>query len=556
VPTPARSPGRAGRLSGPLWTGAALGIATLVAVPILAVLTSLAAPVPEVWAHLLHTQLAELTVNTLVLLVAVGVGVLVLGTGLAWLVAAHRFPGHAFFEWALVLPLAIPAYVIGFVFLGLLDFAGPVQTTLRQLLGPDLRLPEPRSGAGVIVVMILVLYPYVYTLARAAFLEQGLDTVEAARSLGLPAHRVFLRVTLPMARPSIATGVSLALMEALADFGTVATFGYRTYTEAIYRVWHGMFDRLAATQLAVVLLGLAALLLALERSSRGRARYAQAGQHGRSPAPARLRGWPAALATTLCLAVFALAFALPVSQLCFWAGQAVAREGLPRGGGRELTSSIWLAGVTALVALGVALILAYAVRLRRSRLVALAARFSALGYALPGSVIAVGVLLPMGWLDRLLTTAAETGLGRETGLLLTGSAAGLVFAYLVRFLAVAFQTVEAALAKISSSLDDAARSLGSRSGRTLLRVHVPLMWRGLGAAVALVFVDVMKEMPATILLRPFGLDTLAIGVWQRTSESLWEAASIPALAIVLVGLLPVALTMRGLTGRAASRKPP
>jgi iron(III) transport system permease protein len=533
-----------------MWTVAALATAALVAIPIVAVLSSLATPAPEVWRHLLQTQLTELTLNTLGLLLGVGLGVLVLGTGLAWLVVACRFPGRAFFEWALVLPLAVPAYVIGFVFLGLLDFTGPIQTTLRHLLGSDPRLPEIRSGGGVIAVMTLVLYPYVYTLARAAFLEQGLDTLEAARSLGLSARRVFLRVTLPMARPSIATGVSLALMEALADFGTVATFGYRTYTEAIYRVWYGMFDRLAATQLAVVLLGFAALLLSLERYSRGRARYTQVGRHGRPPVPVRLSGWSAVAATTSCLAVFVLAFALPVTQLVGWAGRVLAREGLPRDFGQALGSSVWLAGVSAACTTVIAVILAYAGRLRRSRLVGLAARFSSLGYALPGSVIAVGVLLPMGWLDRVLAVALRTGLGAEAGLFLTGSAVGLVFAYLVRFLAVAFQTVDAALTRISTNLDDAARSLGARTGKTLRRVHLPLMWRGLGAALTLVFVDVMKEMPATLLLRPFGLDTLAIGVWQRTSESLWEEAAIPALAIVLAGLGPVALAMRGLAGRA------
>jgi iron(III) transport system permease protein len=396
----------------------------------------------------------------------------------------------------------------------------------------------------VTLVMTLVLYPYVYTLARAAFLEQGPDTLEAARSLGLTARRAFLRVTLPMARPSLAAGVSLALMEVLADFGTVATFGYRTYTEAIYRVWHGMFDRLAATQLAVVLLAFAALLLALERLWRRQARYVQVRRHGHAPAPVRLTGWRAAAATGCCLAVLAAAFGAPVIQLLLWAGRVLARDGLAPAIGRQLGSSVWLAAVTAGCALVVAVVLAYAGRLTPSRLVALATRLPALGYALPGSVIAVGVLVPAGWLDHALGPWLAAGDRTRTSLFLTGSAVLLVFAYLVRFLAVSFQTVDAALIRISPSLDDAARSLGTRAGKTLTRVHLPMMWRALAAALGLVFVDVMKEMPATILLRPLGMDTLAIGVWLRTSESLWEEAAVPALAIVLVGLLPVALALR------------
>jgi iron(III) transport system permease protein len=534
-------------LTGRLLTVAALTTAALVSVPIVAVLLSLAVPAAEVWGHLFRTQLAELTLNTLLLLLGVGAGVLVLGAGLAWLIVTCRFPGCAVFEWALVLPLAMPAYVIGFVFLGLFDFAGPLQTWLRHLLGPDLRLPELRSGPGVILVMTLVLYPYVYTLARAAFLEQGPDTLEAARSLGLTARRAFLRVTLPMARPSLAAGVSLALMEALADFGTVATFGYRTYTEAIYRVWHGMFDRVAATQLAVVLLGFAALLLALERVWRRRARYAQVRRHGRAPVPVRLTGWRAAAATALCLCVLLAAFGVPVAQLLLWAGRVLAREGLSAAFGRQLATSVWLAVVAAAAAAAAAVVLAYAGRLARSRVVTLATRLSALGYALPGSVIAVGVLVPMGWLDHALGAWLADTSGPRAAFLLTGSAAGLVFAYLVRFLALGFQTVDAALARISPSLDDAARSLGTRAAKTLVRIHLPLMWRALAAALGLVFVDVMKEMPATILLRPLGMDTLAIGVWLRTSESLWEEAAVPSLAIVLVGFLPVALALRAPT---------
>lgn len=527
-----------------VWTVAAAATAGLVAAPLLAVVASLTTPTRDVWAHLWRTQLLELTVNTVLLLVGVGIGVFVLGTFLAWLVVTYQFPGRGLFEWALMLPFAMPAYVIGFVFLSHFDFSGPIQTALRELLGPALRLPDPRSAWGVIFVMTFVFYPYVYTLARAAFLEQAPDTLETARALGRSGFRAFLTVTLPMARPSLVAGVSLALMEALADFGTVATFGYRTYTEAVYRVWHGMFDRLAATQLAVVLLGFAFLLILTERALRGRARFTQVRSHGRALPRIRLAGLRAAASTAACATVFLMAFGIPVGQLLLWAAQTLGRKGLPPGFAAQLENSLWLAAVTALCACGLAVVLAYAIRLHPTRSVTLSARFAAMGYALPGAVIAVGVLLPMARLDHALADALRETFGIEVGLLFTGSAVGLVFAYLVRFLAVGFQTVEASLTKIPKNLDEAARSLGVGTGPTLRQVHLPLIRRGLLAALALVFVDVMKEMPATLLLRPFGLNTLAIGVWQFTAESLWEEAAVPALVIVAAGLIPVAFAVR------------
>ncbi len=532
------------------WTVAAGAVATLVAVPILAVVSSLAVPALDVWAHLLRTQMVELFVNTVVLLLAVGVGVLGLGTFLAWLVVTYQFPGRAILEWALVLPLAVPAYVIGFVFLGLLDYAGPVQTVLRELFGPRLSLPELRSGWGVALMMTLVFYPYVYTLARTAFLEQTSATLESARSLGRTGFEAFLGVTLPMARPSLVTGVSLALMEALADFGTVATFGYRTFTEAIYRVWHGMFDRLAATQLAAVLLAFAFGLVLLERALRGRARFTQVGNRGVRSAPIPLTGVRAAAATGACVIVFALAFAMPVAQLLVWAAQTLGRAGVPPDFVTQLENSLWLAGVAAAVTCAVAIVLAYATRLHPSRGVTFSARFAAMGYALPGAVIAVGVLLPLAWIDHVIADTLRERLGIDVGLTLTGSAVALVFAYLVRFLAISFNTVESSLTRVPKNLDEAARSLGVSTARTLLSVHLPLVRGGLLAALALVFVDVMKEMPATLLLRPFGLNTLAVGVWQLTAESRWEEAAVSALALVGAGLLPVALAMRGIAGRA------
>lgn len=532
------------------WTTAALASASVVAVPVLAVLASLATPRLDVWAHLWQTQLGELIVNTLLLLLEVGAATLVLGTALAWLVVGYRFPGRTVFEWALMLPLAMPPYVIGFTFLGLLDFAGPVQTALRGWLGDGAGLPNPRSSWGVALAMTLVFYPYVYLLARAAFREQGAATIETARSLGRSPLRAFVGVVLPMARPSLVAGVALAMMEALADFGTVATFGYRTLTEAIYRVWHGMFDRTAATQLASLLLLFALAVLTLERAARGRARFTQSQRRGPGVTPQRLAGWRGLAASLACALVLAVAVLIPIGQLVTW---ALAAEGAWRGRAlaAALGNTLLLAGTAALVTGALALALAYASRLHPTRVVRAAGRFAAMGYAVPGAVIAVGVLVPLAWLDHALAWAAERALRQPVELLLTGSAAGLVFAYVVRFLAPGFQTLEASLAKIPPSLDEASRSLGLGLGATLRRVHVPLLRRGILTALILVLVETMKELPATLLLRPLGLNTLAVEVWAQTSESMWVEAAMPALLIVAGGLVPVLLAIRFSGGERA-----
>jgi iron(III) transport system permease protein len=540
VRRPSASTGRAGTA----WLLVCGLVAAAVTTPLLGILASVATPRGDVWAHLARTQLAELLVNTVLLLVGVGAGTLLLGTALAWLVVGFRFPGRSLLEGALVLPLAVPAYVIGFAFLGIFEYAGPVQTTLRAWLGPGTWLPEPRSYGGVVIVMILVFYPYVYLLARAAFREQGAATLETARSLGYSRGRAFFAVALPLARPSLVAGASLAMMEALADFGTVATFGYRTLTEAVYRVWYGMFDRVAATQLASLLMLLAFVLLALEHGLRGRARFVQGQRRGPAITPVHLTGWPAAGASAACVAVLGLAFVLPVGRLLLWAGEVGADAATVQAFPRLLLSSVWLAGSAAVLTTGLGMLVAYAVRLRPVRGVRLAAQFVGMGYALPGAVIAVGVLVPLALLDHAIARLTESILGRPAALLLTGSAAALLFAYLVRFLAVALHTVEASLGKIAPALDDAARSLGAGVGATLRRVHLPLVRGGLLTALILVFVETMKEMPATLLLRPFGLDTLAVAVWERTAESLWAEAAVPALVIVAAGLLPVFLALR------------
>lgn len=527
-----------------LWPVAAGAVALVVATPILVVVSSIATPSLEVWRHLWETQLTELVWNTLVLIVGVGLGVSVLGTGLAWLVTMYRFPGRAVFEWLLILPLAMPAYVIGFVFLAIFDYTGPVQSWLRRAVGPGVWFPDIASSGGVVLVMTLVLYPYVYLLARAAFHEQSATTLEAARALGASRLGAFWKVALPLARPSIAAGITLALMEALADFGTVAIYGFDTFTVAIYRVWFGLFNRAAATELASLLLFFTLTLYLLERASRGRARFTQTDGKVRRATPKRLTGWKAWTASGVASLVVGVALVLPVSQLLFWTLTSLGGADYDSRYPAFMFNTLILGAITAILAVGAAVVVAYGLRLSRSRVMATFGRIANMGYALPGSVIAVGVLAPLAFVDHSLNAFLKATWGTSSGLILTGSMVGLVFAYLVRFLAVSCQTVESSLVKITPSMDMAGRSLGASRGGVLWRIHLPLIRGALCAAAILVFVDVIKEMPATLLLRPFGYETLAVRIWQLTSEGLWEAAALPALTIVAAGMLPVLILAR------------
>jgi iron(III) transport system permease protein len=465
----------------------------------------------------------EAVAATAQLLIGVGVGVLVLGTGLAALVSFCDFPGRGWIEWALVLPLAMPGYVFTLFALGL-------------------ELPGIRSAFGAVCVFTLVLYPYVYLLARAAFLAQSRTLLEAARGLGLSRGEAIRRVALPLARPAILGGTALALMEALADFGTVNLLGVRTFTDAIYRVWFTALDRDAAMQLATLLVSVTLTLLVLERLARGRARHAVHAASGDVVRPVRLRRTAAFAAVVGPLCLLGFVVAAPLVQLGLWSVHSLSDGLVAPEFATAARNSVLLAAFAALTVPIVAVLLAYGVRASRSTLAAGAARTATIGYGLPGSVVAVAVIVPLAWLDRRLDSAAGTGL------LLTGTVIGLLFAYLVRFLALAWGSVEASLTRIPRRLDEAARGLGADRLDVLARVHVPMMRAGLATAALLVFVEVMKELPATLLLRPTGGDTLAIAVWQATSESLFETAALPALLIVLVGLLPVAAMIR-LSGR-------
>jgi iron(III) transport system permease protein len=510
-------------------------VAVLVAGPLLVLPASFvtdAGAFDQIAADLLPEALRA----SAVLAVGVGAGTLALGGGLAALVSFYDFPGRRWLDWALVLPLAMPAYVLVFVLLGQYDADSPLQRALRDMLGVG--LPEVRSTVGTITVLTLVLYPYVYVLGRGAFLEQSRDTFEAARSLGLSHARAIGRLALPLARPALAAGAALAVMEALADFGAVNLLNYRAMTDAIYRVWYGAFDQAAALQLATVLVSLTIGLVLLERMLRGRARYHGALARGEAVVPRRLRGPRAWLAAALPVALLALVLVAPLVQLGVWSVRSLGEGATASNLLRAAFTSLSLAVVAALVAVAAATVVVYGRRTQPSRVGEATAKLQTLGYAVPGTVVAVAVYIPLAWLDRRI----DGVLG--TGLLLTGSAVGLVLAYVVRFQALAFFSVEARMARLDPALDDAAQSLGADRSRVLADVHLPLLWPGIVTAALLVFVEVMKELPATALLRPLGNDTLAIAVWEATKDSRFDTAALPALLIVAVSLVPVVLMIR------------
>ena len=528
-----------------LWI--ALLTAVLVAVPIGSVGSHVfAGGTGATWAHLAATVLPDYIATTLWLCAGVGIGVTLLGVGAAWLVTRHQFPGRATFEWALVLPLAVPAYVMAYTYTDLLQYVGPVQAALREAFGwrrADYWFPEVRSTGGAVLMFSLVLYPYVYLMARTAFLERGGATIEVARSLGLTPWQGFLRVSLPMARPAIAGGVALALMETLADFGTVSYFAVQTFTTGIYRAWFSLGDRVAAAQLALVLLAFVAGVLVFERASRGGRRFAETGLRRGSTARTPLKGSRASLAMAACAVPLVGGFGLPAALLL----RMALTEGDAQFGQRFIRlagNSVLLAGLTALLAVALALLIAYAARIHRGAIMRWAHRVAGLGYALPGSVIAVGVLIPVTRLDHLLAAGLRDVFGIELGLLFTGSIAALVYACLVRYLTAAMQAVEAGLARITPSMDQAARSLGHTPAQTMWRVHLPLLRAPLLTAGLLVFIDVMKELPATLVMRPFNFDTLATQAYTLAADERLAEASTAALAIVVVGLLPMVVICR------------
>ncbi|MBA2410093.1 MAG: iron ABC transporter permease [Gammaproteobacteria bacterium] len=532
------------------WDAGVLAIATVLALPLLTVASFVFHPAGAIWAHLADTVLKGYILNSLALMLGVAVGALSLGVSTAWLCSTCRFPGRTVFEWALLLPLAMPAYIIAYTYTGMLDFAGPVQTGLRDLTGwqyGDYWFPEIRSLGGAITMLSLVLYPYVYLLARAAFLDQSVCALETARSLGLSTWAAFRRVALPMARPAIITGVSLALMETLADYGTVQYFGVNTFTTGIFRTWFGLGDSAAAAQLAAILMLFVFALVMLERGSRRQARFHHTSQRYQPLPRFELTGMGALAAFAVCATPLLFGFLVPAGQLTSWAiqtaGHTVDAEFITLA-----ANSIGLAATAAVCVLLLALVMAYGRRMRGTRpLVRFAVSLAGMGYAIPGVVVAIGVMIPLASLDNALDAWLRGTFGLSTGLLLSGTLFALLFAYSVRFLAVSLHAVEAGLSKINPAMDDAARLLGRAPAAVLREIHMPIMRGTLLSALLLVFVDVMKELPATLVMRPFDFNTLAVRAFELASDERLADSASAALTIVLAGIAPVILLSRSIT---------
>jgi iron(III) transport system permease protein len=526
-----------------IWFVGIVSSCIILAAPIGLVFASVFFPQTEIWQHLYSTVLSDYIVNSLVLAFGVGGLVIVIGTALAWCVARYEFTGRRQLQWLILLPMAMPAYIIAYTYTGLLDFSGPIQTLLRDTFDwqyGDYYFPDIRSLPGAIIMLSLVLYPYVYMLARTAFSEQPASLEEVSRSLGVSPTQHLFKVVMPLARPAILMGAALAMMEAFADYGTVQYFGLSTFTTGIFRTWFGLGNGIAAAQLAAMLTSFVVLLLILEYLSRRKIRYYFQGQRTQPVKRQTLCGSQSFWVPFLCVIPVVFGFILPVLQLFSWASKTYSQQ---------LTSEFWvllwnsfyLAAIAAITAVLLALIFAYGKRTNPIKPIQFLVGVVNLGYAVPGTVIAIGAMISLSWIDIKLNTLTESWFDISVGLVFSGSLFALILVYSSRFLAVAMHNIDTGLARVKPSMDDAARSLGCKPLHILRTVHVPLMKTSVLSALLLVFVDVLKELPATLILRPFNFNTLAVRVFELASDERLMDAALPALAIVSVGILPVIL---------------
>ena len=544
-------PAPAGPRSAPelnRWALGAGALAALVLSPIVVLAVFAFQGSADLWQHLAVHVLPGAVRDTAILLTGVGVLTAVLGTGSAWLVTAYDFPGRRVLDWALLLPLAVPTYIIAYAYLDILHPVGPVQTALRALIGVesprDFRLPDVRSMTGCVVLLGFVLYPYVYLTTRAMFLMQAANLIDTARTLGASRSGVFVRVALPLARPAVAIGLSLVLMEALNDIGASEFLGIRTLTVSIYTTWITRSDLPGAAQIALAMLAVVVALVAFERWARRQRRYANDAQQPRPLTPYTLRGGRGLLAFVLGAIPVAIGFLIPAAYLADETAARLGFAGISPLLLSETLNTVGLSTAATLLTLAGGIVVVYSARVTRGFWPALCARIVAMGYAMPGTVLAIGVLPVVTNVDRLIDAVSSGLFGVPTGLLLLSSGAALVYAYVARFLAVAAGGVEAGFSRVSLSLDEAARTLGEKAGRRLRRIHLPMTRPALATAALLVFVDCMKELPATLLLRPIGFETLATHLYGEAVRGTYEDGAIAALLIVAAGLIPVLILAR------------
>ena len=520
-------------------------ITILLVLPILAIVASIFRPFEQIWHHLLDTVLLSYIANSLGLMLGVAIGTCLLGVSSAWLVAVCDFPGRKILSWVLLLPMAMPAYIIAYTYTGLLDVSGPLQTHLRALFGwsyGDYFFPQIRSFGGATCMLSLVLYPYVFLLARVSFANQAGAILEASRNLGHGPWRTFLGVSLPMARPAIIAGSSLVMMETLADFGTVAYFGVSTFTTGIFRIWYGLGELLTAAQLSAMMMLFVFSCILLEQKSRRRMRFYK-NEHRTKPELLILGDRRAVIASFYCWAIVSIGFVIPTAQLIVWAASRW-RENLNYAFLNLAWNSFLLASTAAIICILVAVFLSIMKRYSKSKLSSAQVEIAKLGYAIPGAVIAVGVLIPVGWIDNQINLFSAASLEKSIGLVFGGSLGILVFAFVVRFLSVSLQTVESGLSSIKPSIDESAASLGGSKLDILRTIHLPLLKPSLMTAFILVFVDVLKELPTTLILRPFNFNTLAVRTYELASDERLMDAALPALTVVVIGLLPIILIFR------------
>lgn len=528
----------------------ALAGAIMVLLPIVAVLQQATFVGTDLWLHIWQTVLPDYVSNSLLLMLGVGAGVLLVGVPAAWLTATCQFPGRRWLDWALLLPLAMPAYIIAYTYTGILDYAGPVQSALRDLTGwgyGDYWFWQVRSLTGAMLMMVLVLYPYVYLTARAAFLEQSTVSMDVARSLGYGRWQAWFKVVIPMARPAIIAGLTLALMETLADYGTVQYFGVTTFTTGIFRTFYGLGDTAGAAQLAAVLLLFVVTLIMVERWSRRRQAYHVKAQSSGGFTTITLVGWRGWLASFVCLIPVVLGFVIPALQLLWW---TVFEAHVQWSSFWQLAwNTFYLSAMAAILAVCLALLLAYAKRFYPQQSVRYAVNLAGMGYALPGTIIAIGVMLPLAWLDHRLNDAFVWLGWASPGLIFSGSLVVLLLAYCVRFLAVALGGIQSGLGQVSPSLDESAKGMGRNPWDILRLIHVPLMRSSVLTALLVVFVDVLKELPATLMLRPFDFNTLAVKAYELAADEQLVEAAPASLMIVVVGLIPVLILNKAINRR-------
>ncbi len=529
----------------PGWIFATVIVALIVVSPIGALAAIASAGSGDLWPQLVAYVLPQAAWNTAILITGVGIVVSLIGVPTAWLVSTARFPGRDLFDWALLLPLAIPTYIIAYAYLDILHPLGPVQGGLRSFFGITdpraLHFPDIRSMGGVILLLGFVLYPYVYLAARATFLMQTASALEVARTLGAGRFEIFFRVALPLARPAIVVGVTLALLEALNDIGATEFLGVRTLTVSIYSTWLNRSSLPGAAQISLFMLAIVIALFLLERWGRRHQRFAGSAKRSHPLSPAELRGMKAFGAFLACAIPLLIGFVAPFLYLASQASQKIAASGISAMLLTEVRHTLTFAGLATAITVFLGLVVAYSLRIDRGKTAPVASRFASIGYAIPGTVLAVGLLFPLAAFDNALDAAFRQWFGISTGLLISGSGAALILAYTIRFLAISISGLEAGYAKIPMSVDHAARSLGETPSGAMRRVHLPMLRPALGAAAILVFVDCMKELPATLMLRPFGVETLATHIYAEAVRGTYEDGAVAALLIVLAGLVPVIL---------------